>query len=193
MAMKNFLYLDCETTGFDASSSEITMIAYASFKITSEGSIEMLYSLKQLNSWENPDGEKGIIQDFFKKTRLSEIWEDAPVGFNLPFDVNMLIKRAEFHKIQNNLNFEAIFNNKQRIDLRVIGVLMFRGSFFGSGLNNICGKQGTGKDAVMYYNTKQFQKLKDYNHQEYIEFMKFLNFLLKKMPLLLDDFKKNKW
>lgn len=193
MAMKNFLYLDCETTGFDTTTSEITMIAYAPFKITAEGSIEMLDSLKQLNSWENPDGEKGIIIDFFKKTHLSELWEDAPVGFNLSFDINMLIKRAEFHNIKHNLNFETIFNNKQRIDLRIIGVLMFRGSFFGSGLNNICGKQGTGKDAVEFYRTKQFQRLKDYNHQEYMEFMKFLNFLLKKMPTLLDDFKNNKW
>ena len=184
--VKNFLYIDIETTGYDKKKDRITMVSFAPFFIR-DGIIEEK-GLTQLKEWIHPNKEKGIIRDFLNQTHLDWTWYDVPVGFNLPFDIDFIIQKAKQYNIHCKFSFQDIFDRKPGIDLRGIGVLMFKGKFLGSGLDAITRKQGNGNDARIMYSIQEYDKLCKYNQQEYQEFMRLLQFLLKKMPELKQKF-----
>jgi len=176
-------YLDIETTGLDPNKDKIITIQFQELdRNTGEAKGELVI----LKEWES--SEKEILQEFISKTNILEKYAFSfiPVGYNLNFEHDFLKRRAEI----NNLPPLDILNHPF-IDLSSIGVIMNKGEFKGSGLDNLTGKKGTGRDIPMWYNNGEHGLIIKYIQIETEEFIKFNAWLYKKMPSLLDEFKKS--
>ena len=176
-------YLDIETTGLDPRKDKILTIQYQELdRNTGEAKGELII----LKEWES--SEKEIIQQFIRNTNLLEghIFGFIPVGYNLNFEHNFLKQRA----IINNLDNIDILD-RPFIDLRAIGILMNSGEFKGSGLDKLTGKESNGKNIPMWYNNGEYELILRYIQIETQEFIKFNQWLYKKMPEMLIEFKKD--
>jgi len=173
--MGNF-YLDIETTGLDPDVDEILTIQYQEL---ARGSGEAVGELVILKAWES--SEKGIIERFLADTSFLDSYSFSfiPVGYNLGFEHNFLKRRAEVHGLP-----EIDILSKPFIDLRVIGILMNRGEFRGSGLDNITGKTISGRMVPVWFDSGDYSRIVDYVEMETREFLKFNVWLYKRFPLL---------
>jgi len=176
--MGNF-YLDIETTGLDPDVDEILTIQ---FQELARGSGEAVGELVVLKAWES--SEKGIIERFLADTSFLDSYDFSfiPVGYNLGFEHNFLKRRAEVHGLP-----EIDILSKPFIDLRVIGILMNRGEFRGSGLDNITGKTISGRMVPVWFDSGDYSRIVDYIEMEAREFVKFLKWLYKRMPALFGE------
>jgi len=179
ICMGNF-YLDVETTGLDPSVDEILTIQYQELNRHTGEAVGELIVLK---AWES--SEKGIIERFLADTSFLDSYDFSfiPVGYNLGFEHNFLKRRAEIHGLP-----EIDILSKPFIDLRVIGILMNRGEFRGSGLDNITGKTISGRMVPVWFDSGDYSRIVDYVEMEAREFVLFLVWLYKKMPLLHREF-----
>jgi hypothetical protein len=175
-------YLDIETTGLNPDENKILTIQYQELNRNTGEAIGELIILKE---WES--SEKEIIQKFIRDTNiLSDFaFSFVPVGYNLTFEHNFLMKRAMLHGLGN----VDILNNPF-IDLRFIGILMNGGEFKGSGLDRLTGKEGTGRNIPIWYNNGEYELILKYIEIETREFIKFNQWLYEKMPKLLIEFKQ---
>ena len=80
--------------------------------------------------------------------------------------------------------------SKPFIDLRAIAILMNKGQFKGSGLNNMTGKKSSGTKIPELYEAKKYEEIIDYIQNETEEFLKFNAWLYKEMPKLYGKFKE---
>ncbi len=179
--MVNF-YFDIETTGLNPKKDKILTIQYQELdRNTGEPKGE----LKILKEWES--SEKEIINKFLLDTHILDNYPFSfiPVGYNLNFENIFLKERTKI----NRLPLIDILNNPF-IDLRVIGILMNKGEFKGSGLDKLTDKDGTGKNIPTLYNNHEYEKIIKYIEKEAEEFLKFNVWLYKKLPLLLVQFKE---
>ncbi|MCK5449875.1 ribonuclease H-like domain-containing protein [Candidatus Pacearchaeota archaeon] len=177
--MGNF-YLDIETTGLNPEKDKILTIQYQELdRNTGEAKGELII----LKEWES--SEKEIIQKFIADTTILDDYAFSfiPVGYNLNFEHNFLIKRAKIH----GLPPIDILNNPF-IDLRAIGILMNGGEFKGSGLDKLTGKVSDGKNIPILYNNSEYKSIVSYIQMETREFIKFNVWLYKKLPDLLKEF-----
>ena len=176
-------YLDIETTGLNPITDKILTIQYQKLDRNTGEAIGELIILKE---WES--SEKEIIQKFIQDTNILVDYPFSfiPVGYNLTFEHNFLRKRSRLH----GLGDIDILNNPF-IDLRFIGILMNGGEFKGSGLDRLTGKEGTGKNVPIWYNNGEYDLIMRYIEIETREFIKFNQWLYKKMPKLLIEFKKD--
>ena len=176
--MGNF-YLDVETTGLDPDVNEIVTIQYQELDRRTGLAIGELIILK---AWES--SEKGIIERFLRETSFLDAYDFSfvPVGYNLTFEHNFLKRRAEVHGLP-----EIDILSKPFIDLRAIGILMNRGEFRGSGLDNITGKVGNGRLVPVWFDSGDYSRIVDYIKMEAEEFLKFLKWLYVRMPELFGE------
>mgnify|MGYP001161100666 CR=1 FL=1 len=179
--MGNF-YFDIETTGLDPKKDKILTIQYQELN---RNTGEPIGELKILKEWES--SEKEIISQFLTNTNVLDnyAFSFVPVGYNLNFEHNFLRERTKI----NGLQIVDILN-KPFIDLRVIGILMNKGEFKGSGLDKLTGKEGEGSNIPIWYNNHEYEKIIEYITQEAREFIKFNVWLYKKLPFLLSQFKE---
>ena len=176
-------YLDIETTGLNPDENKILTIQYQELNRNTGEAIGELIILKE---WES--SEKEIIQKFIMDTHILDdfAFSFVPVGYNLTFEHNFLMKRARLHGLKDI----DILNNPF-IDLRFIGILMNGGEFKGSGLDKLTGKEGTGRNIPIWYNNGEYDLIIRYIEIETREFIKFNQWLYKKMPNLLIEFKQD--
>ena len=176
------VYLDIETTGIDPKEEKILTIQYQELDRNTGEAIGELIILKE---WES--SEKEIIQKFLKDTKILDNYKFnfIPVGYNLNLEHNFLKQRAQIHNLPDIDILDRPF-----IDLRAIGIIMNRGEFRGSGLDKLTGKDGTGKNVPIWYNNGEYDLIIRYIEIETREFIKFNQWLYKKMPKLLIEFKQ---
>ena len=176
--MGNF-YLDIETTGLNADVDEILTIQYQELGRSSGEAVGELVILK---AWES--SEKGIIERFLRETSFLDAYDFSfiPVGYNLRFEHNFLKRRAEIHGLP-----EIDILNKPFIDLHTVGILMNRGEFKGSGLDNITGKVGNGRMVPIWFDAGDYDRIVDYIEMEAREFLRFLSWLYGRFPLLFRE------
>jgi DNA polymerase III alpha subunit (gram-positive type) len=180
--MVNF-YFDIETTGLNPKKDKILTIQYQELD---RNTGEPIGELKILKEWES--SEKEIINKFLFDTHVLDNYPFSfiPVGYNLNFENSFLKERTKI----NELPSVDILSNPF-IDLRVIGILMNKGEFKGSGLDKLTEKKSEGSSIPMLYNNHEYEKIIEYIKQEASEFLKLNIWLYKKLPLLLEQFKEN--
>jgi len=180
--MTNY-YLDIETTGLNPETSKIITIQFQELDgITGEAKGELVI----LKSWKS--SEKDIIEKFIELTDIcgDSVWNFIPHGYNLKFENDFLMKRAEFYGLQ-----KIDILNRPSVDLHPIGIMMNNGNFKGSGLDKITGKIGTGMDVLEMYTFDAYDKIEEYIRKETQEYIKLYSWLKKRMPKLLQEFREN--
>ena len=122
-------YLDIETTGLDPKESKIITIQYQQLDMNTGEPIGELIILKE---WES--SEREMLKKFLLDSRILDEYPFSfvAIGFNLNFEHNFLKQRTIIHKLP-----EIDILSKPFIDLRAISILMNKGQFKGSGLDNI--------------------------------------------------------
>ncbi|PIN85538.1 MAG: hypothetical protein COV47_01655 [Candidatus Diapherotrites archaeon CG11_big_fil_rev_8_21_14_0_20_37_9] len=179
--MANF-YFDIETTGLDPRKDKIITIQYQELDRNTGEAIGELVILKE---WELT--ERGMLEKFLKDSKIDSNYpfDFIPTGYNLTFEHNFMRERTAKH------SFNPIdILSKPFIDLRSIGVLMNKGEFKGSGLDQITEKQSDGRNIPVWYNSKEYGEIETYIVNETKAFIKFNAWLYRKMPGLLERFRK---
>tara|TARA_Y100000310_G_scaffold65417_1_gene60901 strand:- start:2335 stop:2883 length:549 start_codon:yes stop_codon:yes gene_type:complete len=180
--MVNF-YFDIETTGLDPKKDKILTIQFQELDRNTGEPIGELIILKE---WES--SEKEIINKFLFDTKILDNYPFSfiPVGYNLNFENSFLKERTKI----NGLPSIDILNNPF-IDLRVIGILMNKGEFKGSGLDKLTEKKSEGSNIPTLYNNHEYEKIIEYIKEEASEFLRLNVWLYKKLPLLLAQFRED--
>lgn len=178
--MPNF-YLDIETTGIDPRKDKIITIQFVELDrntATQKG------RLRILKEWES--NEKDVLTAFISESMITDSYPFAfvPVGYNLTFEHNFLLRRC-----QNYGLFPINILSRPFIDLRPVGVLMNRGEFRGSGLDKITGKPRNGSMMSTWYRQQEWQQIENYIVTEAEEFVKLCSWLYKELPSMLSRFK----
>ncbi len=181
--MTNF-YFDIETAGLNPRKDKIITIQYQKLDRTTG---EPISELKILKEWES--SEKEIIEKFLIDTKIiyDYPFNFIPVGYNLGFVNSFLKSRMDFH------NLKSIYIlTKPFIDLRAIGILMNKGEFKGSGLDQLTKKPKLSSNIPIWYENKEYEKIIFHIKNKTKEFIKFNYWLYKKLPLLLEEFNNTK-
>ena len=179
--MANY-YLDIETTGLDPEKNKIITIQFQeldTYSGTPKGELVIL------KSWES--SERDILEKFIKMSGICESkWNFVPHGYNLNFEYNFLMKRANFYGLPR-----IDILNGPHVDLYPIGIMMNGGKFKGSGLDDVAGKVGDGVDILEMWTFDAYDKIERYIRKEAEEYIKFYVWLKKKMPGLLTEFRES--
>ena len=173
-------YLDIETTGLDEVESKITTIQYVELERSTGKQIGEITILKE---WEL--GEEGILKKFIEDSTISKnyAFDFIPVGYNLGFEHRFLLEKSAKYDL-----FPISILSRPCVDLHAIGIMMNRGEFRGSGLDQLTGKTHSGHPVVAWYDAKKYDEIINYIKNETTEFVKWYSWLLKEMP----EFRK-KW
>lgn len=179
--MPNY-YLDIETTGTDPSKSKIITIQ---FQELMRGSGSPAGNLTILKEWETE--EKEILLKFYERLNESKNYHFSfvPVGFNLSFEREFLIDKAESYGIEAIDLYDLPF-----IDLSHVGVLMNKGEFKGSGLDKLTGKPHDGSIIPTWYEEHNYGEIVNYVKNEAAEFIKFFKWLHRELPKLAEEYKQ---
>ncbi len=108
-----------------------------------------------------------------------------PIGFNLQFEHSFFWQRC----ISNGLKPIDVLG-RPFLDLRTVAVIMNRGEFKGSGLDNITNKPHGGGNIPQLYREKKYAEIESYVKREAEEFSNFCSGLYSKLPQLLGMFKQ---
>ncbi len=174
--MSNF-YLDIETQGLDPEIDKIITIQYQKLDFNTKEPVGNLIILK---SWES--SEKDILERFQKIFGTG--WDFVAYGYNLHFENKFLYQRSIICGLAEPIK---LFN-QPTVDLHPIGILM-NGGFKGSGLDKITNKKGNGMACLVHYNVGNYNKVIRYIEQEAIAFTRFLTWLTKNMPRVLNEWR----
>ena len=175
-------YLDIETTGLDPKKDKIISIQYQQLDMNTGRPIGELIILREWDS-----SEREMLKRFLLDSRVLDeyAFSFVPIGFNLGFEHNFLKQRTIFHELP-----EIDILSKPFIDLRAIAILMNKGQFKGSGLDNMTGKKNSGTKIPLLYEAKKYEEIIDYIRNETEEFLKFNIWLYKEMPEMHRKFKE---
>jgi len=174
-------YLDIETTGLNPKVDKIITIQFQQLDMNTGAPVGELIILKE---WES--SEKKILKQFIIKSKILDpyAFSFVAVGYNLTFEHNFLRARAKEYGLPD---IDILTN--PFIDLRTIGVLMNKGQFKGSGLDQMTGKKNSGSGIPELYKSKEYDKIIEYIMNEAEEFLKFNIWLYNEMPKLHEKFK----
>ncbi len=176
--MANY-YLDIETTGIDPRESRIITIQFQQL----DRMARPVGKLVILKEWEY--SEREIIEEFIRRSgMLKGLWNFVPFGYNLRFEHSFLQYKSIYY------GFPMIdILNSPHIDLFFTGVIMNGGMFKGAALDKITGKPRNGSIIPEWYNSREYGKIIDYIETETREYLKFANWLYRKLPETLKEFK----
>jgi DNA polymerase III alpha subunit (gram-positive type) len=173
-------YLDIETTGLDEVQDKITTIQYVELERSTGRQVGEMTILKE---WEL--GEEGMLKKFIADSTVSKKYNFAfiPVGFNLGFEHRFLLEKSAKYDL-----FPISILSRPCIDLHAIAIMMNKGEFRGSGLDQLTGKTHSGHPVVAWYDDGKYDEIVNYVENETAEFVKWYMWLLEEMP----EFRK-KW
>jgi len=181
--MTNF-YFDLETTGLNPQRDKIISIQYQKLDRTTGNPIS---ELKILKAWES--SEKEIIENFLVSTKIKSDYpfNFIPVGYNLGFVNSFLKTRMSSHGIN-----PLYILGRPFIDLRAIGILMNKGEFKGSGIDQLTKKPKSSNQVPEWYENQEYEKIISHIKNKTKEFIEFNSWLHKKLPSLLEEFNNKK-
>ena len=125
-------YLDIETTGLDEVQSKITTIQYVELERSTGKQIGEITILKE---WEL--GEEEMLKKFIADSTITKKYDFdfIPVGYNLGFEHKFLLEKSAKYDL-----FPISILSRPCIDLHAVGIMMNKGEFRGSGLDQLTGK-----------------------------------------------------
>jgi len=169
-------YLDIETTGLDEVTSKITTIQYVELE---RGTGRQLGEVTILKEWEL--GEKEMLSKFIDDSPISSKYDFdfIPVGYNLGFEHRFLLEKSAKYDL-----FPISILSRPCMDLHGIGIMMNKGEFKGSGLDQLTGKTHSGHPVVHWYDVKKYDDIINYIKNETTEFVKWYMWLHREMPEL---------
>lgn len=176
-------YLDIETTGLDPKTDKIITIQYQELERNTGTPAGPLSILKE---WEEGNESK-LLQRFVKDTYITSKFpfDFVPVGYNLKFEHSFLSQRSRRNGLKN---IDVI--SRPALDIQTTLILMNYGEFKGSGLDKMTGKKQSDKKIEEWYSTKKYDKITKYVTNEAEEFLRFFEWLCKKMPIWYKDHPK---
>ena len=127
--------------------------------------LEPIGTFQVMAEWEW--GEKLIIQMALEKGVLEPTWDFVPVGNRLRFDLTFLIERATKWKLieWDLAKLKYYWFTKPYLDLGPFLVMMNRGAFAGSSLQNFADKESGARVPTMHRQGK-YQEIIDYVTRE---------------------------
>lgn len=159
-------YLDIETTGLDPNEDKIITIQYQKIALDSGTPVEPLTILK---SWEDKNGEQGIISKIIPLLMSSNPFGFVPVGNNLNFEFGFLANKINQH---SNIDIDPVyFHSRPHIDLKPVMILLNGGRF--KGYHLILNKPTSGANVPIWYKNKQYEKIINYISTEAAVFTGF--------------------
>ena len=107
--------------------------------------------IKILKEWESD--EKTILKKFISDSGIDDGYKFSfiPIGFNLQFEHSFFWQRC----ISNGLKPIDVLG-RPFLDLRTVAVIMNRGEFKGSGLDDITNKPHSGVNIPQWYEEKKY-------------------------------------
>ena len=167
-------YLDIETTGLNPDHDSIITIQYQELKRETGKPVG---DLAILRSWESSEAE---ILNLLSS--VTPIWDSypfafVPVGYNLKFEYRFLRARSHHYGLPV---IDII--SRPWMDLQGTGILMNRGEFKGSALDDITDKKRGGGFVPDWYNNGEYRKIDAYVRDEASAFIRFYMWLLETMP-----------
>jgi hypothetical protein len=183
-------YLDLETYAYkdspnwipDFHNDQIISIAYQSVD-SKTGQITKPLTI--LKAWES--SEKDILNQFYDIFwNVENKWGFVPIGFNITrYDFLMLISRWN-QLLGKHIKITQMFHDRAFVDLYSTGFLCNTGRFIG--LDQLVGKQDTGKRIRQWYETKNYSAIEDYIRDEAQSFLSFYAYLIQRLPALWTEF-----
>ncbi|UJG40410.1 MAG: hypothetical protein K9W45_11280 [Candidatus Heimdallarchaeum aukensis] len=180
-------YFDIETYGKkeeDSYNYEIITIQYQKI-LQQTGKKLSGEPLTILKSWENSEEE--IIKKFLRKLNIKDKWNFTPVGSNLKYDFIVLSKRAKKYGL--NIELEKLLTHPH-VDISSTLFILNKGSFKGARLDTFTKKKKTGEDILDLYKDKKYDEIIEYIETEAKEFLKLYQWLLKTLPSVYEQHKK---
>jgi hypothetical protein len=154
--------------------------------------------LTVLREWEHPQGEKGILAEFAKRTGYySNKWACVMVGFNLDFEKSWLwSKGIRYGHITAKLGMADPHEfERPCIDLQHWAYLANANAkrppeamgetpnmFYGASLSNYSRKRGSGSYVTELYHQRRHAAIEDYVQQEADSFLELWNTLIETVP-----------
>ncbi|MHA1328950.1 MAG: hypothetical protein ACTSRH_16775 [Promethearchaeota archaeon] len=175
----SFYYFDIETCikgeKPNAEMDEIITIQYQ--KIDSKNG-KTLGDLIILKSWES--SEKEILENFLNTYEPMKLWNFIPVGVSLTqYDFIVLAKRAKKYDIKLKL---TLLLKNPFIDIKSILVILNKGSFTGSSLENFTKKSKSGRNIKAHYENEMYDKIEYYIKAEAEAFIEFYQWISSSFP-----------
>jgi len=169
---------------FDANKVKIITIQYQLLKPdgTPEGPLQVF------KEWES--SEETILKRIWSLLNPRTLWDFAPVGYNIHFDLAMLKIRGAVHGI--NYPEWYIYHDLPTIDIKGICLGMNAFAFKDSGLDKFTGKKTSGAMVPVWYQDGDYEKIMDYIKNETEEFVKFYAKLKEIMPKVRKQFNFSK-
>ena len=139
-------YFDMETTGDDPQQDRIVTVQYQPLA----DDLEPTGLFQVVAEWEW--GEKQLVQMALEKGILEPTWDFVPVGNRLRFDLTFLIERATKWKLieWDMAKLKYYWFTKPTLDLAPILVMLNRGAFAGSSLQNFADKESGARVPKMH-------------------------------------------
>ena len=174
-------YLDIETTGRDENEHKIITIQYQELDRNGNRPRGPLQILKE---WEL--GEEGMLKKFISETSVCGKYDFdfVPVGTHLEFEHKFLYAKSRHYGLET-----VDVGKRPCIDIKGCLVLMNRGEFKGSGLDNMTGKKQSGYYVPIWYGEGKYDRIEEYIRDETAEFLKFYGWLCGRMPAAWREFR----
>ena len=161
--------------------SKIITIQYQQLDQQTGKPLEPLTILKEWESSEKEILEKvrdqGIIGNVKEKK-----WKIIPVGYNLDFEYKFLARKFdEYFGIESSIEN---WLEKPKKDLKLIGIVLNKGTFKGATLSNFTKKLQNGENVPIWYNNKKYDMILEYiinETESFIEFWQKLNYELPRL------------
>ena len=142
-----------------------------------------------LRAWKT--SEVQILQQFLEMTgwldKNPSPWQFIPVGFNLSYDLTILIHRSSA-LLEKKLSWAFLFSQLPKVDLKTLIVLANKGKFKGSSLDNFSQKKSSGKKAYEHIQDKNWLELINYIETETVAFLELYQYLLDNLPQFIQKF-----
>lgn len=148
---------------------------------------EKIGNLTILKSWES--SERDILKEFHSIFAPEDPWKFVPIGFNLSFDFFSLLYR--WREIGIEVQPKILFSEHPYIDLKPIIIMCNGGSIKGAKLGKFIGKQDSGLKVSDWCAMKDYDSVNEYIKDEAGRFIKFYQFLVKRMPEVWLEFAKD--
>ncbi len=165
---------------FNADSVKIITVQYQLLKRdgTPEGPLQVF------KEWES--SEEAVIRKIWALLNPRTLWDFAPVGYNIHFDLGILKRRAAAYGI--NYPEWYIYHDLPTIDIKGICLAMNAFLFKDSGLDKFTGKESSGLMVPVWYAEGQYEKIMEYIRKETEEFVKFYARLKEVMPKIREQY-----